>query len=240
MCREASGLSFKDRIFISETSNSHTDIMKENGIKDDNLEPDFYKWECFPKDWDYSSDVSTWKFVIDQDFIPSWVVKEFEEKRVKEFVEKEWKKYHCCYKEGKFLVGGFGVTFKGGAHSTLTGGRHSNLTGGYRSTITSGYRSTITSGYGSNITGGYGSNITGGNSSNITGGYESNLTGGEYSNITGGEYSNITGGGNSVLAGGVGSILIIRVHGKTYVKKITKKTAGIKFTVNGGRWVKVK
>ena len=146
MCKAASGVSFEDQILIDEESNSHCEILEKNGIKDSKLEPNFYKWECFPANGDYTTSVETWKFVIDQDFIPAWVDKKVEEIRVKDFVEKDWKKYHCIFKEfgnNAFEKAGFKSTLTAGKLSTLKAGNLSTLTAGHKSTLTAGENSVV-------------------------------------------------------------------------------------------------
>jgi hypothetical protein len=72
MCDFVSGILTRTRVLYSETSDSHTDILKECGIRDLDLVPDFVKFELTPPndgDWD---DPGNWNFVVDQDNLPSW------------------------------------------------------------------------------------------------------------------------------------------------------------------------
>ena len=145
MCEAASGITTKDRVFISKVSNRHTVILEENKIEDKNEVPDFVKWEITPKNYDYSTPISTWVYKIDQDNVPFWYVPEIDEKRARKALE-EWSKYHNLTKEfGNNACEQFGdrVFLKAEDDSTLTAGHDSTLTAGDGSTLTAGFNSVM-------------------------------------------------------------------------------------------------
>ena len=94
MCRFKSGIILKDRVFIPEYD-SHQKMLDELGIEDNrqNAKKLFIRAELVPKDGDIFSDINNWKFVVDQDILPDWYVKDYDKQRMVEAV-KEWAKNH--------------------------------------------------------------------------------------------------------------------------------------------------
>ena len=94
MCRLKSGIILKDQMFVPDYD-SHTDMLEELGIKDNefNATTLFVGAELSPVDGNIFSDVSTWKFNVDQDILPGWFVYEYDKQRMVEAV-KEWVKGH--------------------------------------------------------------------------------------------------------------------------------------------------
>ena len=94
MCRFKSGIILKDRVFIPEYD-SHQKMLDELGIEDNrqNAERLFIRAELVPKDGDVFSDINNWEFVVDQDILPDWYVKDYDKQRMVEAV-KEWAKNH--------------------------------------------------------------------------------------------------------------------------------------------------
>ncbi len=91
MCQFKSAIILKDRVFIPDYD-SHSNMLKELGIADtkENAERLFIRAELIPVD-DVFSDISTWKFNVDQDILPDWYVEEYDKQRMIEAV-KEWAK----------------------------------------------------------------------------------------------------------------------------------------------------
>ena len=87
MCQFKSGIILKDRVFIPDYD-SHSDMLKELGIEDtrQNAERLFIRAELIPVDNDVFSDISTWKFKVDQDILPDWYVEEYDKQRMIEAV----------------------------------------------------------------------------------------------------------------------------------------------------------
>ena len=67
MCRFKSGIILKERLFI--------------------------RAELVPKDGNVFSDINNWVFIVDQDILPDWYVKDYDKQRMVEAV-KEWAKNH--------------------------------------------------------------------------------------------------------------------------------------------------
>ena len=94
MCQLKSGIILKNRVFVPEYD-SHTDMLKELGIKDDylNASKTFVRVELSPTDGDVFSDIDTWMLNVDQDIVPDWYDEETYKSQVIEAV-KEWAKDH--------------------------------------------------------------------------------------------------------------------------------------------------
>jgi hypothetical protein len=91
MCRPASFVVTKDRVYWSKSSDSHEDIIKENGLKESNIrnEIQFVRVEIVPPDNDFRKPLDEWRFHTDQDIRPEWYVESEEEKRVRAVLP-EW------------------------------------------------------------------------------------------------------------------------------------------------------
>ena len=94
MCKLKSAIILKNRVFVPEYD-SHTEMLKELGIKDDylNASKKFVRVELSPADGDVFSDIDTWKLRVDQDIIPEWYDEDIYKPHVVEAV-KEWAKDH--------------------------------------------------------------------------------------------------------------------------------------------------
>ena len=123
MCQTKSGIILKDRIFLPDYD-SHGKMLEELKIKDtrENAERLFVRAELLPSDGDVFSDISTWRFRVDQDILPEWFVAEYEEKRMREAVA-DWAKAHIHIDEdnlhlsdGRHIIkGGKGIVIDGTA-----------------------------------------------------------------------------------------------------------------------------
>ena len=94
MCRLKSGIILKDQVFIPDYD-SHTDMLKELGIEDNEINAKilFIRAELLPTNNDIFSNISTWKFKVDQDIRPNWFIYNYDKQRMIEAV-KEWGKNH--------------------------------------------------------------------------------------------------------------------------------------------------
>ena len=94
MCKLKSGLILKDRIFLPDYD-SHEDMLKELGIKDDFLgaSKKFVRVELSPVNADPFSDIDTWVMKVDQDVRPEWFSEDEWKPKLVEAV-KEWAKSH--------------------------------------------------------------------------------------------------------------------------------------------------
>ena len=75
MCRLKSGIILENQVFIPDY-NSHTNMLEELGIKDNEINAStlFVRAELFPVDGNVFSDISKWKFNVDQDILPDWFI----------------------------------------------------------------------------------------------------------------------------------------------------------------------
>ena len=103
MCQLKSGIILKDKIFIPDYD-SHTDMLAELGIKDTkkNAETLFVRAELSPTSGIFS-DISEWKFRVDQNIVPEWFVRDYEETRMREAVA-EWLKVHVHIGKSDFSI----------------------------------------------------------------------------------------------------------------------------------------
>ena len=75
MCRFKSGLIFKDRVVLTPIYNeSHSNMLERLKIKDTdfNARKVFVRAELLPYNDDFMSDISKWKYIVDQDVTPDW------------------------------------------------------------------------------------------------------------------------------------------------------------------------
>ncbi len=87
MCQFKSFIITEDSILYSLRKDSHTDILEENNISDISDDPKFIRVEFVPQDNIFNLDLSTWKLIIDQDFIPDWFFKELELPKIIKIME---------------------------------------------------------------------------------------------------------------------------------------------------------
>ena len=87
MCNFASFVLTKDRVFWSEKTDSHEDIIEEFGLSADGAKaPNILRVEVTPPkdaalvDW---SDLSAWTYRVDQDIVPVWADAQVDEERVR-------------------------------------------------------------------------------------------------------------------------------------------------------------
>ena len=118
MCQFKSGIILKGRVVLAPEGNeSHSDLLDSLGIKDTymNAIKTFVRAELIPKDDNKYSDVSEWKYRVDQDIVPDWYEADPDryEQEFRDAVEKymeEWKKnfkficgyYWTCVNDGNF------------------------------------------------------------------------------------------------------------------------------------------
>lgn len=75
MCRFRSALIFKDKVVLVPIYNeSHSTMLEKMKIDDTdfNARKVFVRAELIPYDGDFMSDISKWKYIVDQDVTPDW------------------------------------------------------------------------------------------------------------------------------------------------------------------------
>ena len=75
MCRFKSGIILKNKVVLAPAyNNSHLQLLEKLGIEDNHLNASktFVRAELIPKNYDMTTDVKEWKYVVDQDIVPDW------------------------------------------------------------------------------------------------------------------------------------------------------------------------
>lgn len=75
MCNFKSGLILKNKVVLAPMYNeSHSALLRSLNIEDTHLNASktFVRAELLPKDGNKATDVSEWKFKVDQDIVPEW------------------------------------------------------------------------------------------------------------------------------------------------------------------------
>ena len=121
MCKMKSAIILKDRVFIPDYD-SHTKMLEELGIEDTkrNAEKLFVRAELSPIDGDIFSNIDNWIFKVDQDIVPDWFVKEYEETRMRKAI-KEWAKEHIHINENNLKIDSGMHWIKGGTDINICG-----------------------------------------------------------------------------------------------------------------------
>jgi hypothetical protein len=84
MCKPASYIVFKDKLFTGTMSESHEDIIKEHKLNMDGVGgPNGVRCEISPENNDYTKLLQDWIFRVDQDQVPEWFDKDEVETRVR-------------------------------------------------------------------------------------------------------------------------------------------------------------
>ena len=150
MCMFKSGIILKDRVFVPDYD-SHTEMLEELKIADtrNNAEKLFVRAELIPKNGDIFSSVDDWEFRVDQDIIPDWFVKNYEEQRMKGAVKK-WAESHIYIGVDDLKLPKKGVYYLKNCkrvtceNSTVTAWGNSTVTARGNSTVTARENSTVT------------------------------------------------------------------------------------------------
>jgi hypothetical protein len=93
MCRPASFVVTKTKVFWSLNDESHETIIEENNLKESDIRGNstFVRVEVVPSDNNYTLPFSKWKYCLDQDNVPKWYDEKKVEKRCRAKL-KEWRK----------------------------------------------------------------------------------------------------------------------------------------------------
>jgi hypothetical protein len=162
MCKPASFVLTKDRVFWSMHTDSHTEIIDEFGLHEDGARgPNVVKVEISPDNERLDSDPGTWVYKLDQDRTPEWYDAEECERRARAALA-EWVSARMITEGNRELSRGnvfvYGnawaalhdtsaATLFGNARATLslaTPRRGCTATPWQRSTVTPGRRSMTT------------------------------------------------------------------------------------------------
>jgi len=224
MCRPASFVVTKDRVYWSKSRDSHEDIIRENDLKESNIrsEIQFVRVEICPPDGDFRKPLDEWNYHTDQDLLPDWYVESEEEKRVRDILP-EWLKAKVVLAEQtvteirKPMVAIYGTveSIRGGTVEYIDGGTVKYIDGGTVKSIRGGTVKYIRGGTVEYINGGTVKYIDGGTVKSIRGGTVEYIDGGTVEYIRGGTVESIHGGTVEYIGGGT----VKSIHGGT-VKSI--------------------
>jgi hypothetical protein len=210
MCKPASFVVTKDRIYWSKSSDSHEDIIKENDLKESNIrsEIQFVRVEICPPGGDFRMPLEKWRYKTDQDLLPEWYVEPEEEKRVRDILP-EWLKAKvilpeqtvteirkpmvAIYGTVKYIDGGTVKYIDGGTVKYIHGGTVEYIRGGTVEYIDGGTVKYIDYGTVKSIRGGTVKSIRGGTVKYIHGGTVEYIDGGTVESIDGGTVGYIRG-----------------------------------------------
>ena len=194
MCRPASFVVTKDRVYWSKSSDSHEDIIKENDLEESNIrsEIQFVRVEICPPGGDFRMPLEKWRYKTDQDLLPEWYVESEEEKRVRAVLP-DWLKSNvvlpdqsvaeirkpmvAIYGTVKSIDGGTVGYIRGGTVESIRGGTVKSIDGGTVESIRGGTVESIDGGTVKYINGGTVGSIHGGTVGYIRGQFPSRVTG---------------------------------------------------------------
>ena len=186
MCRPASFVVTKDRVYWSKSSDSHEDIIKENDLEESNIrsEIQFVRVEICPPGGDFRMPLEKWRYKTDQDLLPEWYVESEEEKRVRAVLP-DWLKSNVVLPDQsvaeirKPMVAIYGTVkyIDGGTVGYIRGGTVESIRGGTVEYIDYGTVESIDGGTVKYINGGTVGSIHGGTVGYIRGQFPSRVTG---------------------------------------------------------------
>ena len=166
MCKFLSGITLENGdVCISKDTDSHSEILKEFGIKDKDIPPSFVAWEFTPpikgEKYDFAAGYDKWTFNIDEQFPkPEWWDKgrevltveaaraELDKVLIKTRIEE--------IKTGRWIIinGGYVNILSGGTVNDISGGTVNDISGGTVNYISGGTVNDIRGGTVNYISGG--------------------------------------------------------------------------------------
>jgi hypothetical protein len=195
MCRPASFVVSKDRVYWSKSSDNHEDIIRENNLKESNIrsEVQFVRVEICPPDEDFRKPLDQWQYRTDQDLLPDWYVGSEEEKRVRAVLP-DWLKAKVILPEQSVDKVDGSVLAIYGTVESIDDGTVKSIDGGTVESIDGGTVESIRSGTVKSIHGGTVKSIRGGTVESIHGGTVEYIHNGTVEYIRGGTVESIHGG----------------------------------------------
>jgi hypothetical protein len=205
MCKPASFVLTKDRVFWSIWSDSHEEIIREHSLVESTAgRVNILRVEVTPPNCDFKAPLEKWAYRVDQDLRPKWHDKEDDEKRAREELKK-WFETRVILsgsreiKEGNLLaLGDSQVTARDSSQVTamdrsqVTARDSSQVTARDRSQITAMDRSQVTARDSSQVTALGDSQVTARDSSQVTAMDRSQVTARDSSQVTARDSSQVT------------------------------------------------
>jgi hypothetical protein len=194
MCQPASMIIRKgQRPYWSPNTESHTELVKELGLRDDTLDPQFVRVEIGPTNGDMNTPLDKWQYRLEQDLRPDWYDAEEAEFQVREALV-GWAKMKLL-RDGVYEV-------KSGnrwalANSQVTAWGTSQVTALANSQVTALANSQVTARGNSQVTALANSQVTAWGNSQVTAWGNSQVTAWDNSQVTAWGNSQVTARDNS-------------------------------------------
>ena len=193
MCQPASFVVTKTKVFWSEVSDSHEDIIEEYSLNEMVVgKPTFVRVEISPADGNLSTDPKTWVYKLDQDIKPDWYDAKKVEGRCRTAL-KNWAKKKIIksgnhkIKSGQvYAYGSSSVTAYGSSSVRAYGS--SSVTACDSSSVTARDSSSVTACDSSSVTACGSSSVRAYDSSSVTACGSSSVTARDSSSVTACEY----------------------------------------------------
>ena len=140
MCRPASMIATKGKVFWSTKSEGHEDIIEEYELKERDIRDNirFVRIEIIPPSNDFRLPFREWEYHLDQDILPDWYDAKDVEKRCRAKLE-EWRKAKIVMPNEKrkicqsdYIVAVYGTieSVRGGIIESVDGGTIESVYGG--------------------------------------------------------------------------------------------------------------
>ena len=213
MCAPKSAIIFPGHsVFCPWDTNSHADMLKEKGIRDDNPYPNFVKVEIYPDDKNlYERDYTKWMLHEDQDRIPDWYDHDKSEAIMREYVA-DWHKARFIWdgevvkeiRDGEwYMRGGTLQDMRGGTLRDMCGGTLRDMCGGTLRDMRGGTLQDMRGGTLQDMWGGTLRNMWGGTLQDMRGGTLQDMCGGTLQDMRGGTLQDMCGGTLRNMWGGL-------------------------------------
>ena len=124
MCMPKSGLVLKGNlIYLPYDTDSHDEMIKDKGFRDESPFPNFVKIEIYPDDKNYfNHNAADWKLYVDQDVIPEWFDFDKVQKELREEeLPKWWKERFIIDRKIEKIIKGIWYIGKNGVVQDVWG-----------------------------------------------------------------------------------------------------------------------
>ena len=122
MCVPASMIVCQNRVYWNppEVGESHTEIRRRNGLRDDMHGTNGVAIEITPPGHDFRKPFAEWVFKVDQDILPEWWNEREAEAAARDELPR-WLDAHTI-KGDQIVESGFWIVFEGSPTITMSGG----------------------------------------------------------------------------------------------------------------------
>ncbi len=220
MCKPASFVLTKDRVFWSVNSDSHETIIREHELSEGNAARiNILRVEITPPNDDFKAPLEAWNFRVDQDRFPKWHDPREDEVRARAELKK-WFDFRVILEGVRKVRSGLFMAY---GSSQVTAYGSSQVTA-YDSSQVTAYGSSQVTAYGSSQVTAYGSSqVTARDSSQVTARDRSQVTARDSSQVTAceGESTTTRWSKNAVVAEPSGKLALVidRTGEEVAVKK---------------------